>query len=236
MSSHSGLDKGLLDNETQNPLYTSINNEDTDIIDSGSQITSKSLVTESIEVTMSWSTIIQVSRKISSAAFSVFFIFTVTIGIFPGLIVFIESTEQCKTSNRFQNDLYVPFLFFIFNLFDFIGRFCAGHFKLILNSSNIMAASLLRSLFFPAFMLCNVSGSQLPKLFYNDACPIIFMMLFAFSNGYIASACMITGPTLVSKAESSLAGTIMIFSLTLGLLVGASVSFLVVLIARGSVV
>lgn len=59
------------------------------------------------------------------------------------------------------------------------------------------------------------------------------MVIFALSNGYVASASMIMGPTLTSLNDSSLAGTIMAFSLTLGLLLGTCISFLVVFIARG---
>jgi hypothetical protein len=43
---------------------------------------------------------------------------------------------------------------------------------------------------------------------------------------------MMFGPSLTSPTDGSLAGTIMIFMLTLGLLVGSLLSFLVVYIAH----
>lgn len=178
----------------------------------------------------------RVFNLVKAPALSVTFIFTVTIGIFPALVVLIQSTNYCKSSSdRFSNDLFVPFMFVLFNLFDLIGRFLAGTFTLVLDHKNIWIATLARTIFFPAFMFCNVLDSQLPILFNNDAYPIVFMIFFALSNGYVATACMVIGPSLVFSQDSSLAGTIMVFSLTLGLLLGACVSFLVVYMTRGSV-
>eukprot|EP01035_Chromulina_nebulosa_P020160 gene20160-26173_t len=42
------------------------------------------------------------------------------------------------------------------------------------------------------------------------------------------------GPSLVDSNDNALAGTIMVFFLTVGLLLGASVSFLTVYISQGS--
>lgn len=68
-----------------------------------------------------WLHIWNVFLDVKSAACSVAFTFIVTIGIFPSLVVFIESTQKCVSDNRFSNDLYTPFLFFVFNLCDLIG-------------------------------------------------------------------------------------------------------------------
>lgn len=53
----------------------------------------------------------------------------------------------------------------------------------------------LRIIFVPLFMLCNVVPRfYLPVLFSHDVWYIIFMILFSFSNGYLASLCMCFGP------------------------------------------
>lgn len=53
----------------------------------------------------------------------------------------------------------------------------------------------LRVFFVPLFMLCNVQPRYyLPVLFSHDAWYIIFMIVFSFSNGYLASLCMCFGP------------------------------------------
>jgi solute carrier family 29 (equilibrative nucleoside transporter), member 1/2/3 len=236
-SSNLDLNRGLLEDETQSPLY-----QPTNITTGESNMDANSIL--SIQENRSppqtfkeeLARILRVFNLVKVPAVSVTYVFTVTIGIFPALIVLIQSTNYCKsTSDRFSNDLFVPFMFLLFNLFDLIGRFVAGTFPLVLDKKSVWFAALARSIFFPAFMLCNVIDTQLPVLFDNDACPIIFMILFAFTNGYVATACMVLGPTLVFSQDSSLAGTIMAFSLTLGLLLGACTSFLVVFTTRGSV-
>ena len=173
-------------------------------------------------------------RLIWIPAVSVFLGFTVTIGIFPAAFVQLQSEYQCHAnSNRFYNDLFVPFLFVVFNLFDLTGRVCAEKFQPLLNKKNILQFALLRFLFIPLILLCNVSDSQLPVVFLNDSFPIIFEILFALTNGYLAAAAMMIGPTLVSSKDSGTAGTIMIFCLTLGLMGGSGLSFLVMYISQG---
>jgi hypothetical protein len=120
-----------------------------------------------------------VFMEIRSPALSVMAVFAVTIGLFPSLTVLIESPERCHSSNRFYNDLFIPFLFLIFNLFDLVGRLAAEVYQ-ICTASNIWIASAMRVVFFPLFLLCNVANSQLPVAFKSDAWPIIFMILFAF--------------------------------------------------------
>lgn len=178
--------------------------------------------------------ILNTYRKIAIPSLSVWGTFGVTIGLFPALTVLIESTDKCKTDNRLQNDLFVPIMFLLFNLFDLAGRLLAGWVQNIFTARNIWMGSVARLIFVPAFLLCNISDSQLPVVFDNDAFPYLFMILFAVTNGYIASTCMMLGPSLVPVQETSLAGTIMVFSLTCGLLTGACVSFLTVFIAKGS--
>ena len=179
-------------------------------------------------------TVKEILNSIWVPALSVFLSFTVTIGVFPALFVFVESEKQCHDdSSRFYNDLYIPFLFLIFNLFDFIGRVSAEKFKPLLNSKTILPFAFLRFLFIPLFLLCNISNSELPVVMKSDFFPVFIDALFAVTNGYLASCAMMLGPTLVSPKDSGVAGTVMIFCLTLGLLGGGCLSFLVVFISQG---
>lgn len=188
-----------------------------------------------LETEISWHRITKIFNEIRSPALSVTFVFTVTISIFPSLFVIIESTRKCDSNTRFYNDLFVPFMFFMFNFFDWLGRIFAGSRKLIVNGTNVWKYSLSRIIFYPLFLLCNIEGSELGRIFRSDVLVMFFIMFFSISNGYLASACMMIGPTMTSEADSPLAGTIMAFCLTLGLLLGSCLSFIVVLIARGSV-
>lgn len=188
-----------------------------------------------LAASLSFESIWKVFRLIFIPAASVMLTFTITIGIFPALTVLMESKDKCKSSERFYNDLFVPFQFLLFNLFDFIGRVAAGSLRPFFTAKNIWIPAVARLVFFPLFLLCNVADSRLPSSFgSSDAFPIIFMALFALSNGYVASVCMMLGPSIVNQSYASLAGTIMIFSLTVGLLFGACTSFLTIFISQGS--
>jgi len=184
---------------------------------------------------LSFDQIYAVFSQVRVPSLSVFFVFSVTIGLFPSLIVLLESENKCKNDSRFFNDLYVPFFFLLFNLFDLIGRVTAGAITPLFSKNTVWIASAARVVFFPLFLLCNISDSKLPVVFKSDAFPILFMMALAFSNGYVASLCMMMGAGSVAPKDAPVAGTIMVFSLTAGLCMGACLSFIVVIISQGSV-
>ena len=59
----------------------------------------------------------------------------------------------------------------------------------------------------------------------HDVWPVIFNVLFAVSNGYLGSICMMTGPKLVRLEYAETAGTMMGLFLNIGLISGALASF-----------
>lgn len=184
---------------------------------------------------ISVSEVMRILSIIKIPAATVFLVFVTTISLFPATIVFLRSEHHCQTGERFFNDLFVPFFFVLFNLGDFLGRLIAGHFSPIFKPTNVWLGGLLRIAYIPLFLLCNVANSQLPVVFAADAWPIFLMITFALSNGYVASTCMQMGPALVPSGDAPLAGTIMIFCLTAGLMGGAAMSFPVTAISQGSV-
>ncbi|KAL4612832.1 equilibrative nucleoside transporter 1-like isoform X2 [Arapaima gigas] len=158
-------------------------------------------------------------------AISVCFAFTVTIGVFPAVTADVRST----IANGGAWDTYfIPVsCFLLFNVMDWAGRsltaVCMWPGK---NSKLLPFLLMARLIFVPLFMLCNVQPrSNLPVFFSHDAWFISFMILFAFSNGYLASLCMCFGPKKVEPSEAETAGAIMAFFLSLGLALGASISF-----------
>uniref|UniRef100_A0A8C5NDA9 Equilibrative nucleoside transporter 1-like n=1 Tax=Gouania willdenowi TaxID=441366 RepID=A0A8C5NDA9_GOUWI len=157
-------------------------------------------------------------------ALSVCFIFTVTIGIFPAVTVEVKSTVE----NKEWDTYFIPVAcFLLFNLMDWAGRsltaLCMWPGQ---NSRWLPALVCLRVVFIPLFMLCNVEPRHyLPVLFHHDAWYIIFMIFFSFSNGYLASLCMCFGPKKVKQHEAETAGAVMAFFLSLGLALGAALSF-----------
>ncbi|XP_040033875.2 equilibrative nucleoside transporter 1 [Gasterosteus aculeatus] len=169
--------------------------------------------------------VINIFKQIWVMALSVCFIFTITIGTFPAITVDVESTVA---GGGAWEKYFIPVsCFLLFNLMDWAGRsltaVCMWPGK---DSVWLPVMVGLRVVFVPLFMLCNVQPRRhLPVWFAHDALYIIFMIVFAFSNGYLASLCMCFGPKKVPPHEAETAGAIMAFFLSLGLALGAAVSF-----------
>uniref|UniRef100_A0A3Q2VLK1 Solute carrier family 29 member 1a n=1 Tax=Haplochromis burtoni TaxID=8153 RepID=A0A3Q2VLK1_HAPBU len=167
------------------------------------------------------------SNQIWVMALSVCFIFTVTIGVFPAVTVDVKSTVAGESA--WGESYFIPVsCFLLFNVMDWAGRsltaICMWPGK---DSIWLPILVGLRVVFIPLFMLCNVQPRVISQTvwFSHDAWYIIFMIFFAFSNGYLASLCMCFGPKKVSQHEAETAGAIMAFFLSLGLALGAAVSF-----------
>ncbi|ROI80408.1 Equilibrative nucleoside transporter 1 [Anabarilius grahami] len=161
-------------------------------------------------------------KQIWVMALSVCFVFAVTIGTFPAV------TADAKSTIAEGESYFIPVsCFLLFNVMDWVGRsltaVCMWPGK---DSIWLPVLVIARMVFIPLFVLCNVQPRYyLPVLFSHDAWYIIFMILFSFSNGYLASLCMCFGPKKVSQHEAETAGAIMAFFLSLGLALGAALSF-----------
>lgn len=183
--------------------------------------------------------ILLVLYHISSPASAVFLTYVVTMSIFPAVLVLIIPNGKCatdsKTLNTF-NEIWIPFLFIIFNVFDFAGRLFAERSKewIPINGSNIWIYSMARFVFFILFLFCNVQDTRLVHVDSNFYV-LINLIAFSFTSGYIANLAMMFGPNLVGIEDSSLAGIVMITSLILGLTAGSLLSFLIVYIIRGEI-
>uniref|UniRef100_A0A8D3BV64 Equilibrative nucleoside transporter 1-like n=1 Tax=Scophthalmus maximus TaxID=52904 RepID=A0A8D3BV64_SCOMX len=169
--------------------------------------------------------VVNIFKQIWVMALSVCFIFTVTIGTFPAVTVEVQSTVA---DGGAWKTYFIPVsCFLLFNLMDWAGRSLTAVCMWPGKDSNWLPVLVaLRVVFIPLFMLCNVQPRYyLPVLFSHDAWYIIFMIFFSFSNGYLASLCMCFGPKKVPQHQAETAGAIMAFFLSLGLALGAAVSF-----------
>ncbi|CAJ1052777.1 equilibrative nucleoside transporter 1-like isoform X1 [Xyrichtys novacula] len=165
-------------------------------------------------------------KKIWPLALSVCFTFSVTIGTFPAITA---DTKSTIANGGFWDQYFIPVsCFLLFNLCDWTGRSLTAVCMWPQRDSMLLHVLILgRIVFIPLFMLCNVQPRlQLPVFFHHDGIFIVFMILFAFSNGYLASLCMCYGPKNVLPHEAETAGAIMAFFLSLGLAVGAASSFI----------
>jgi hypothetical protein len=83
----------------------------------------------------------------------------------------------------------------------------------------ILTLIALRTGFIVLFLLCNHKPQNTkdafhgslregwPTPFTNDAFPVIFMILFAVSNGFCGTVCMMSAPQIVSAAQGKQAST-----------------------------
>ncbi|KAM4583888.1 equilibrative nucleoside transporter 1-like isoform 1-T1 [Odontesthes bonariensis] len=168
----------------------------------------------------------KIFKKIWVLALLVCFTFTVTIGTFPAITA---DTRSTLAGGGAWDMYFIPVsCFLLFNLCDWAGRSLTAVCMWPSKDSMILRVSILcRVVFVPLFMLCNVQPRfSLPIYFHHDGFFIVFMVLFAFSNGYLASLCMCYGPKNVLPHEAETAGAIMAFFLSLGLALGAAVSFI----------
>ncbi|NWI23372.1 S29A1 protein, partial [Sula dactylatra] len=170
--------------------------------------------------------VVAIFKKLWVMAVSVCFVFTVTIGVFPSITAKVSTV--LGEGNRWSLYFIPVSCFLLFNVFDWTGRSLTALFTWPGKDSCLLPVMVaLRIIFIPLFMLCNVQPRQyLPVLFSHDAWYIIFMIFFSISNGYLASLCMCFGPKKVLAHEAETAGAIMAFFLSLGLALGAAVSFL----------
>jgi len=184
----------------------------------------------------SWdiSTVYQVWRITYYPVTAALTVYLVTLSIFPSMTAFTESTHRCEPgSGRFVNDLFVPFLFLLFNSSDLIGRVCQGVYQPF-RCKSLLRLALLRCIFIPLFWFCQVKDSQLNVLFDHDAFPIMFTALCGFTNGFIGSGAMVLAARLVPSAHRDLASTLSVLALTLGLTLGCIASYGSVYIVVGS--
>ncbi|NWX40898.1 S29A1 protein, partial [Steatornis caripensis] len=170
--------------------------------------------------------VITIFKKLWVMAVSVCFVFTVTIGIFPSITAKVSTV--LGEGNKWGLYFIPVSCFLLFNVFDWTGRSLTALFTWPGKDSCLLPVMVaLRVIFIPLFMLCNVQPRDyLPVVFSHDAWYIIFMIFFSISNGYLASLCMCFGPKKVLAHEAETAGAVMAFFLSLGLALGAAVSFL----------
>ncbi|CAN0475789.1 unnamed protein product, partial [Scytosiphon promiscuus] len=160
---------------------------------------------------------------VSRYAFAVFFVFTVTLSVFPGATSEIESSRRCQPGRPrfFAGDVFTLFSFVSFNAFDLLGRVAAGA-PVVLPKAWLPAASLSRIVFIPLLLSCRSQHSRFRYWLSADAFPLSIMPAFAFTNGYVSSLSMMAG-----SQSGAWAGTAMVLCLSAGLFAGASLSFLV---------
>lgn len=180
--------------------------------------------------------VMSIARTIIVPSYSVFIIFLGTLMVFPAIMVLIEPTHSCKRS-RLYGDLWIPIMFVLLNAGDVIGRILAqiSSENKYVTPTNIHVHSTVRLLIPVLLLFCNIPGNNLDSAIDTDGVVLMLVLLLGFSNGLLANLAMMFGPGLVSLPDAPLAGTIMMFWLNCGLLIGSALSFLWLYVVTGSV-
>ncbi|TRM68483.1 nucleoside transporter-domain-containing protein [Schizophyllum amplum] len=166
---------------------------------------------------------------------AVAYVFVVTLSVFPPITISVEPVNP-----SFHPLLFSAVHFLMFGLGDFIGRYMLSYPRLVIwDARRLLVLSLARTLFVPLFLLCNIqtpSSDTLPSspLINSDALFMLLLFLFAMSNGFVSSSCMMAAPSLEHNArlrgrkeDVDVAATVATFCLVGGLALGSIASFVV---------
>lgn len=171
-----------------------------------------------------------VFRKIYLYACSEWFVFVITLCIYPSVTVLVQS--QYHGNGHLWNDIYFTPVanYLIFNSGDYLGRILAGIFERPRNKPHtVLLMSVIRAGFIPALMMGNSTlHNYLPIMIHSDVVFIILMIAFAVSNGYIANLALIMAPRAVMQHEKEMASSMMAACLGVGLAVGSLSSMILV--------
>ncbi|CAL4157153.1 unnamed protein product [Meganyctiphanes norvegica] len=175
-----------------------------------------------------------VFKKIWPLSLSIFWIFFITISVYPAICIRIKSRSS---GDKTWSDIYFrPVItFFLFSICDLIGRqvavfcMCTGEFPY-----KILFSCLARTAYIPLFLMCNNENKLIPIVLGNENADNVYiplMITFAFSNGYLMALCMIHAPkTFPSARNKRITGFIMAAMKGFGLLMGGVLSLILELI------
>lgn len=168
-----------------------------------------------------------VFSKVWFFGISEFFVFLVSLSVYPAITILVESTHKSDRS-AWTNIYFLPVTnYLIFNSGDYLGRILAGLIKKPKNNPTIIfLMTVARFAFVPAFLVCNITQKHpLPVLIHSDLIFIVMMGAFAISNGYIANISLMSAPRQVEDHEKEMASSIIAAFMGVGLTFGSGISF-----------
>ncbi len=162
--------------------------------------------------------------------------FAITLTLFPSVAVLVQSETYASKSDWAVKYFTPVSVFLLFNVGDLIGRGLASWVKMPgpskIGQSLLLFMTLSRLFFVPLFLYCNIVTDHPQSrnvIFQSDADFIIFMALFAVSNGYIGNICMLFGPQKTDDREKKESiALVLIAGLVLGTGIGSFLSYPVV--------
>ncbi|KAK6178606.1 hypothetical protein SNE40_013357 [Patella caerulea] len=171
-----------------------------------------------------------VFKQIWVMVFCVWFVFFVTLALFPAV------QSEIKRINFPISDVYwAPiFCFLNFNFFAMMGNLATECVR-VPGPRFVWIPVLLRGLILiPFFLLCNYQPGQrlLPVYIPNDYAYIVGASLMAFTSGYFSSLVMMYAPKQVSPEYAGTAGMMMALFLVFGIASGVNFSIVLTIIVE----
>uniref|UniRef100_A0A8C3PLG0 Solute carrier family 29 member 3 n=1 Tax=Calidris pygmaea TaxID=425635 RepID=A0A8C3PLG0_9CHAR len=170
-------------------------------------------------------------QKTALLGFCLFYVFFISIIIFPSLSSNIESVSK-SSGSPWSTKYFAPLTsFLLYNFADWCGRQITMWIQAPGPKSKLLPTLvLLRTIFLPLFILSNYQPRAHIRtvVFDRDIYPVVFTALLGLSNGYLGTLVSVYGPKIVPKELAEAAGVVMTFYLMLGLAVGSGCSVLIV--------
>ncbi|KAG6330474.1 hypothetical protein ID866_8615 [Astraeus odoratus] len=174
--------------------------------------------------------VLRVFRSNFSFMFSATYVYVITLAIFPTITVTVS-----PTSPSIHPLLFVSAHFLVFNVGDLLGRLiCSFPHAVIWSDRGILAMSLLRTLFIPIVLLCNVrrpATYPVPPFISSDILYMFILLAIGVSNGYVTTLCFIAVSSPVRNhrlrgyEDVDIAAALVGFVIVVGLAIGALLSF-----------
>lgn len=170
---------------------------------------------------------------------ALFLCFVVSFGIHPGITAFLCSVDNpalvspCAAAapgGRLYGDLFVPLLFVLFAVGDFLGRELAGYGPWSHGAPaplSILAYSLSRAAIAGALLFCHLvtpTAWTLPDFFVTDYYPWAFMLLLGLTQGHLISTICMHAPSTLLPTEQGRYGPVTSFSISMGSFLGSFVT------------
>ncbi|GIL90052.1 hypothetical protein Vretimale_18111 [Volvox reticuliferus] len=174
---------------------------------------------------------------------SLFLCLCVTMSTHPGISSFICSVDNpakvspCASRNdkpgvlgRIQGDLFVPLLFVLFSLGDFLGRFLSGYGPWAHGAPkplSILAYAVLRCGVAAAVLFCHLVTPTpwlLDEYLSQDYWPWAVILLLGCTQGHLISTICMHAPSTLMPTEQSKYGPVTSFAISAGCFVGSFVS------------
>ncbi|XP_019394188.1 PREDICTED: equilibrative nucleoside transporter 3 [Crocodylus porosus] len=170
-------------------------------------------------------------KKTAVLGFCLFYVFFISIIIFPSVSSNIESVNK-DSGSLWTNKYFIPLTsFLLYNFADWCGRQITAWIQAPGPKSKLLPILVfLRTFLLPLFILCNYQPRTHFKtvFFKTDVYPTVFITLLGLSNGYLGTLAIIYGPKIMPKELAEATGVVMTFYLMLGLAMGSAFSALVV--------